>query len=125
MLSTAIRRYLNRTAVRSVRERGSREGKFKLAEKSRVREILLTNPELTRAVAAHGAAHGLAADKVWSRVEEYIDEIIPSFSILAYYRFGYVLSRSVLNFFYKVSAEHHPAWSGKPLPRNAIVIYLM
>ncbi|HYN83369.1 MAG TPA: 1-acyl-sn-glycerol-3-phosphate acyltransferase [Gemmatimonadaceae bacterium] len=125
MLSKGIRRYFNRTAVRSVRERGSRVDKFKLAEKSRVREILLTNPELTRAVAAHAAAHGLSSDKVWSRVEEYIAEIIPSFNILAYYRFGYVLSRSVLNFFYKVSAEHHPAWSGKPLPRNAIVIYLM
>src|SRR5688572_30070539 len=125
MLSRAIRRYFNRTAIRSVRERGSRVDKFKLAGKSRVREMLLANPELARAVATHGAAHGLSADKVWTRVEEYIDEIIPSFNILAYYRFGYVVSHSLLKFFYKVSAEHHPAWSGGPLPRNAIVIYLM
>lgn len=125
MLSDALSRYLNRTAVRSVRERGSRVNKFMLAGKARVRGMLMANPEIARAAAAHGAAHGLSADKVWSRVEAYIDEIIPSFNILAYYRFGYVVSHSILKFFYKVSAEHHPAWSGKPLPRDAIVIYLM
>jgi glycerol-3-phosphate O-acyltransferase len=125
MLSKAIRSYFNRTALRSVRERGSRVDKFKLAGKSSVHGMLMANPEIAHAAAAHGAAHGLSADKVWSQVEVYIDEIIPSFSILAYYRFGYVVSRSVLKFFYKVSAEHHPAWSGKPLPRDAIVIYLM
>lgn len=86
--------------------------------------MLMANPEVARAAAAHGAAHRLSADKVWSRVEAYIDEIIPSFNILAYYRFGYVVSHAVLKLFYKVSAEHHPAWSGKPLPRDAIVIYL-
>lgn len=125
MLPQAVRRYFNRSALRSVRERGSRVDRFKLAEKSRVRELLLANPQIVRAVAAHSAAHGLAPDKVWSRVEEYIDEIIPSFNILAYYRFGYVVSRSLLHLFYKVSAEHHPAWSGRPLPRDAIVVYLM
>src|SRR5687768_4777784 len=109
MLSRAIRSYFNRTAVRSVRERGSRVDKFKLTGKSRVRGMLMANPEIARAAAAHGAAHGLSPDKVWSRVEAYVDEIIPSFNILAYYRFGYVVSRSVLKFFYKVSAEHHPA----------------
>ena len=125
MLPEAFRRYFNRTALRSVRERGSRVERFKLAEKSRVRELLLANPHVVRAVAGHSAAHGLSPDKVWSRVGEYIDEIIPSFNILAYYRFGYVVSRSLLHLFYKVSAEHHPAWSGKPLPRDAIVVYLM
>jgi glycerol-3-phosphate O-acyltransferase len=125
MLSEAIRRYFNRSALRSVRERGSRVDRFKLAQKSRVRESLLANPALVRAVSAHSAAHGLSTDKVWLRVEEYIHEIIPSFNILAYYRFGYFVSRSLLHLFYKVSAEHHPAWSGQPLPRNAIVVYLM
>lgn len=125
MLSKAVRRYFNRSALRSVRERGSRVDRFKLAEKSRVRETLLANPEIARAVAAHSGAHGLSSEKVWSRVADYIDEIIPSFNILAYYRLGYFASHSVLNLFYKVSAEHHPAWSGKPLPRDAIVVYLM
>jgi glycerol-3-phosphate O-acyltransferase len=116
---------INRSALRSVRKRGSRIDRFKLAEKSRVRDALLANPNIARAVDAHAAAHGLSTEKVWRLVRRYIDEIVPFFNILAYYRFGYLSSRAVLNMFYKVSAEHHPAWSGAPLPRDAIVVYLM
>jgi len=120
-----LRRWMNRSAIRSVRKRGSHVDRFKLAEKSRVRDALLANPEIARAVQAYVAAHGLSSDKVWRLVRAYIDEIVPFFNILAYYRFGYLSSRAVLNTFYKVSAEHHPAWSGHPLPRDAIVVYLM
>lgn len=116
---------MNRSALRSLRKRGSRLDRFKLAEKSRVRDALLVNPRIARAVEAHAAAHGLSSEKVWTLVRHYIDEIVPFFNILAYYRFGYLSSRAVLNMFYKVSAEHHPVWSGRPLPRDAIVVYLM
>ena len=109
MLSDSIRRYFNRGALRSVRERGTRVDRFKLAGKSRVRDMLLANPAIARALTAHGAAHGLSADKVWARVEEYIDEIIPSFNILAYYRVGYFVSRALLHLFYKVYGVHQQA----------------
>lgn len=125
MLSDTLRRYLNRSALRTVRERGTRVDRFKLVEKARVREMLLANPDIAGAAGAHAEAHGLSRDKVWRLVGQYIDEIVPSFNILAYYRAGYVVSHSLLNLFYKVTAQHHPAWSGKPLPRDAIVIYLM
>ena len=87
--------------------------------------MLLANQEIARAAEAHGRAHGLSAEKVRTLIQKYIDEILPSFNILAYYRFGYSASRALLHLFYKVSAEHHPAWSGKPLPRDAIVVYLI
>jgi hypothetical protein len=116
---------INRSALRSIRKRGSRVDRFKLAERSRVRATLLDSPDIARAVEAHAAAHGLSREKVWKLVRRYIDEIVPFFNILAYYRFGYLSSRAVLNTFYKVSAVHHPAWSGRQLPRDAIVVYLM
>ena len=120
-----IKQWLNRSALRSVRKRGSRIDRFKLTERSRVREVLLANPHIAHAVETHAAAHGLSTEKVWRLVRRYIDEIVPFFNILAYYRFGYFSSRTLLNMFYKVSAEHHPAWSGSPLPRDSIVVYLM
>jgi len=123
--SDLVRQWMNRSALRSVRKRGSRIDRFKLAERSRVRDLLLANEEVARAVESHAAVHGLSPQKVWRLVRHYIDEIVPFFNILAYYRFGYLSSRAVLNMFYKVSAEHHPAWSGHPLPRDAIVVYLM
>jgi len=123
--SELLRQWVNRSALRSVRKRGSRIDRFKLAERSRVRNLLLANDEIARAVESHATVHGLSREKVWKLVRRYIDEIVPFFNILAYYRFGYLSSRAVLNMFYKVSAEHHPAWSGHPLPRDAIVVYLM
>jgi glycerol-3-phosphate O-acyltransferase len=123
--SDLVKRWVNRSALRSVRRRGSRIDRFKLTERSRVRDLLLANKRIAHAVDTHAAAHGLSRKKVWKLVRNYIDEIVPSFNILAYYRFGYLSGRTLLNMFYKVSAEHHPAWSGGPLPRDAIVVYLM
>ena len=55
----------------------------------------------------------------------YLDEIIPFFNILAYYRLGYAVSRTVLNFFYKVSIDAERPDPFKGLPRDSIIIYLM
>jgi glycerol-3-phosphate O-acyltransferase len=103
-LPQSITSRINRSALRSVRKRGSHIDRFKLTERSRVRELLLANPDIARAVDAHASAHGLSKAKVWKLVAAYIDEIVPFFNILAYYRLGYLSSRTLLNLFYKVSA---------------------
>ena len=72
----------------------------------------------------HATEHSVAEVAAWKRVEDYIDEIVPFFNILTYYKIGLVVSRVLLNFFYKVSAEF-AGRSREPLPRDAIVIYLM
>jgi glycerol-3-phosphate O-acyltransferase len=73
----------------------------------------------------HSAECALGEDATWKLVECYIDEIVPFFNILTYYKFGLVVSRVLLNFFYKISAEYAGRSSHPPLPRDAIVIYLM
>ena len=64
-------------------------------------------------------------EAAWRRVESYIDEIVPFFNILTYYKVGLAVSKAVLGFFYKVSAEYAGRESNELLPRDAIVIYLM
>ena len=96
VLPEFLRQRINRSALRSVKKRGSRLDRFKLTERSRIRELLLANPDIARAVDAHANANGLAKAKVWKLVSAYIDEIVPFFNILAYYRFGYFTSRSLL-----------------------------
>src|SRR6187431_2193889 len=92
-----LRSKVNRSAIRSVRKRGARIDRFKLTAKSRIREALLADPEIAKAVKAHAHDNDLAADDVWARVNQYIDEIVPFFNIIAYYRFGYFVSRALLN----------------------------
>jgi glycerol-3-phosphate O-acyltransferase len=120
-----LRRRVNRSALRSLRQRGSHVDRFKLTSRRRVRDTLLADEEIAKAVALHAKEHDLAGDAVWRTVDKYIDEIVPFFNILAYYRFGYFVSRSMLHMFYKVSAEQHGEQGASSLPKDAIVVYLM
>jgi glycerol-3-phosphate O-acyltransferase len=120
-----LRRRVNRSALRSLKERGSRVDRFKLTSKRRIRETLLADSEIAHAVSVHAKEHDLDPAQVWRKVGEYIDEIVPFFSILAYYRFGYFVSRILLGIFYKVSAEQYAKTGAVALPKDAIVVYLM
>ena len=120
-----IRKRINQSALRSLKERGSRVERFKLTSRSAIRETLLGDDEVSKAVAVHAKENGRSTDDVWRQVERYIDEIVPFFNILAYYRFGYFVSRTLLHMFYKVSAEQHGSRGASTLPDDAIVVYLM
>src|SRR5687767_9337753 len=101
-----IRRWANRAAVRAVLRFRSHVDRYKLASKARITAQLLDDEVIAAAVREHAAEHHQTREKVWLRVEEYLDEIIPFFNILAYYKFGFTVSRWVLNLFYKVVVEH-------------------
>jgi len=120
-----LRSKVNRSAIRSVRKRGARIDRFKLTAKGRIRDALLADPEIAKAVKVHARDNDLDIDATWAKVRQYIDEIVPFFSIIAYYRFGYFVSRALLNMFYKVSADQHARHGAEALPKDAIVVYLM
>ena len=120
-----LKRRVNLSAIRSVRRRGGKLERFKLTAKRRITETLLADPAIAKAVAAHAKEHGLEQDEVWTTVAKYIDEIVPFFNILAYYRFGYFVSRALLNMFYRVSVDQHGKRGASALPDDAIVVYLM
>lgn len=112
-------------ALRAVHRSGARIDRFKLTAKPFVRATLLQDPAIALAVAEHSAETSLSEAATWKLVEGYIDEIVPFFNILTYYKFGLVVSRLLLNFLYKVSAEYVGRTSQASLPRDAIVVYLM
>lgn len=120
-----LRRGVKRSALRAFRQSHARLDRFKLTRKALIAENLLADAEIAAAVREHSAEHGVAEATTWRRVEEYIDEIVPFFNLLTYYRIGLFVSRAMLNLFYKVSTEY----VGKELhatpDRESIVIYLM
>jgi glycerol-3-phosphate O-acyltransferase len=124
-ITIAVRARANQMALRALHRSGSRIDRFKLTKKPFIRETLLADEEIARAVREHAAENSTDEQQAWARVEKYIDEIVPFFNILTYYKIGLVVSRLVLNFFYKVSAEYAGRSSHGALPRDAIVIYLM
>ena len=120
-----IRKRVNQSALRSLKLRGSRVQRFKLTSKKSIRDTLLADGEIARAAAAHARDNDVDPAVAWRKVEQYVDEIVPFFNILAYYRFGYFVSRVLLHMFYKVSAEQHGSRGAESLPDDAIVVYLM
>ena len=123
VVAVIIRQRASRIALRAVRRSGGRIDRFKLTRKPFIRQTLLVDPAISEAVKEHAAEREISEERTWQRVEGYIDEIVPFFNILTYYKIGLVVSRTLLNFFYKVSAEY--ASKTKELPRDSIVIYLM
>ncbi|MFL5480664.1 MAG: 1-acyl-sn-glycerol-3-phosphate acyltransferase [Gemmatimonadaceae bacterium] len=123
VVALIIRQRGSRMALRAVHRSRARIDRFKLTRKPFIRETLLDDPAIAEAVGEHAREQAVSEEQAWQRVETYIDEIVPFFNILTYYKFGLVVSRALLNFFYKVSAEY----SGKTaqLPKDAIVVYLM
>src|SRR6266581_1854954 len=115
-----------RRSVRDVRrEFRSRIDRFKLARKADVREALLADREVGEAVRAHAAQSGKTEERAWARVRAYLDEIIPSFSLLSYYKLGYGLSRLLIPLFYKVSVGYEAREALNAIPRSSVVVYLM
>ena len=125
LLRRALRRSADRAARRAVRRFRARVNRFKLTRKPAVRAALLADPEVARAVAEHAEEHGLPEPEVWRRVDGYVDEIVPHFDVLAYYKFGHAASRACLNLLYKVSVDHEDLPALDALPDDAIVIYLV
>lgn len=120
-----IRRRATTIALRAIHRSRSRVDRFKLTKKSFIRQMLLADETIAEVVAEHSKEKSLSASETWKRVETYIAEIVPFFNILTYYKIGLVVSRVLLNFFYKTSAEYAGRFSPGTLPSNAIVVYLM
>ncbi|HWA16983.1 MAG TPA: hypothetical protein VG817_11145, partial [Gemmatimonadales bacterium] len=123
--SNALSRRIRRWAQRAVLQFRARTDRYKLVERDRIREALLQDPAVLRAIDVHVEQSGMAESQVRIRVNEYIDEIVPFFSVLSYYRFGYNLSRLLINLLYKSSIEYQDQEALDRIPRRDVVVYLM
>lgn len=125
LFAALLRRRLQRLAVRAIRRSGARLDRYKLQAKPFVAAELLTDPRIAIAVAEHARANGTTAKAGWERVERYIDEMVPSFNLLAYYRLGHPVAERVLGLFYKVVVTQEAPRALAALPKDAVVIYLL
>jgi glycerol-3-phosphate O-acyltransferase len=120
-----VARALRRSARRVIHRHRVKIDRFKLTRKSFVIEQVLADPAVHEAVRAHSTEHQTPVEATWQRVRAYLDEIVPFFNVLAYYRLGYSLSRVLLGMLYKVSVEYARPDPFRGLPRDSIVVYLM
>jgi glycerol-3-phosphate O-acyltransferase len=120
-----LRRRLRRWTRNALWQFRARTDRYKLVERDRIREALLQDPQVVAAIAQHAADQGTAESQVRIRVNQYVDEIVPFFNVLSYYRFGYNLSRLLINLLYKSSIEYRDQEALDRIPRRDVVVYLM
>ncbi len=113
-------------SVRSARrEFRARIDRFKRVGKGHVRRQLLADERVAQAVREHAAQTGEDEERAWARVRGYVEEIVPHFNLLSYYRLGYGVARLLIPLFYKVSVGYEARAELDALPRDASVVYLM
>ena len=93
--------------------------------KAQVRQELLADAEVAAAVAEHARSTGEDEAAAWRRVHEYVEEIVPDFNLISYYRLGYAVARLLIPLFYKVSVGYEAREALDAIPRGSAVLYLM
>jgi glycerol-3-phosphate O-acyltransferase len=121
--------WFSRSRFRSLRtirrEFRGRIDRFKRTGKGRIRESLLADPEIALAVQEHARLFGESEDDAWRRAREYVEEIVPEFNLISYYRLGYTVARILVPLLYKVSVGYEAREALDAIPRESVVIYLM
>ncbi len=69
--------------------------------------------------------HGVSETEGSELVEDYVNEIVPFFDVLSYYKLGYNIARLILSLLYRVTSECQDAESLNQIPKSDVVIYLM
>lgn len=122
---TAIRNWFRRAVLRAVHQFRVRIARYKLVSRRAVREDLLADPQIVDAIREHAAAHGVTELDARVRVERYIEEMVPQFNVLTYYRVGYNLARVLVNLLYRVTARQRDPAALAAVPRDDVIVYLM
>lgn len=130
-----VRRAFHQRARRFAQQHRVRVDLFKFGGKQLVREELLNDLTITRAMmqAAAGELTGrdgkpLPAQRpeaVRRRVEEYIDEIVPAFSLAAYYELGMKLARAGIHAVYRPVIDPASVRRVASLPPDATAVFLI
>lgn len=97
---------------------------FKLSGRAFVREQLVNDLEVQEAV-VQAARAGEPIARARARVEEYVEEITPRFSLTAYFQFGYRVASACLRLVYRVEPRRETFERLQGLPPDASVMFLM
>jgi len=98
----SFQRRLRRSVDRAIREKGVRLDRYKFTQKFLIRDEILNDVEVNGAILDRAAATARRVDDVREEVEEYIDEIVPVFSLVSYYQLGAQIARIFMNWLYEV-----------------------
>ncbi|MDQ3283144.1 MAG: 1-acyl-sn-glycerol-3-phosphate acyltransferase [Acidobacteriota bacterium] len=126
VLAVAIAIYAKRHARRLLRERKIRIDQFKLKRRHAEIELeVFGSRELVQAVQAYAREHHVTIEEAREQARRYLQEIVPKFNLLAYYRVGAPIARAIMHFLYRVVVERKPIREFSEQAKGAAVVYVI
>jgi glycerol-3-phosphate O-acyltransferase len=99
--------------------------KYKFMNKFIVKQELMNDDDIHNAILQHAREKGINIQDVDELVEEYIEEIVPFFNLLSYYKIGYWISNFFLNLLYEVVIDRENAEKLSKIPKDSAVVFVM
>lgn len=82
--------------------------------------------EVVHAVQGYAKEHHVSTVEAMRQGKRYLQEIVPKFNLLAYYRFGAPVAKAIMHFLYRTVVERKPlAEFNERAPKNAVVVYII
>lgn len=97
-----VSKRFRRSALEYVRQHRLRLDSARFLSRVWIRQSLLMDPEIEAAMMEAARVRRTSIQVVRLQVEEYLDEMVPAFSVAAYYRFGAALARFAVELAYEV-----------------------
>ena len=116
---------VKRSSIKTIRRFRARLDRFKLTRKKYIKFQLLKEVEIWEEMDKYAEENNITREEALDRVEGYIDEILPFFNVLSYYKFGYASSKFLLNLIYNVVIDKENFKVISKIPKNSVVIYIM
>jgi glycerol-3-phosphate O-acyltransferase len=98
---------------------------YKFMNKFIVKQEIMNNDDIHNAILVHARENGLNIQEVDELVEEYIEEIVPFFNLLSYYKIGYWIANFFLNTLYEVVIDRENAEKISKIPKDSAVVFVM
>lgn len=99
--------------------------KYKFMNKFIVKQELMNDEDIHNAILVHARENGLNIQDVDELVEQYIEEIVPFFNLLSYYKIGFWIANFFLNIIYEVVIDRENAEKISKIPRDSAVVFVM
>lgn len=126
-LAALVFLFAKRHARRLQRERHIRIDRFKLKRRHAQIELeVFGSKPVVLAIQTYAKEHHVSIEQAREKAREYLQEIVPKFNLLAYYRLGAPIARGMMNFLYRVMVERKPLRDfNANAPKGSTVIYVI
>lgn len=98
---------------------------FKFTNKLVIKQQLLADAEINRKIVEYAERERQPPVEVRQRVEAYIEEIVPNFNLLSYYKLGYNVARGFIHLVYDPVVDTERRAILDRLPSKAAPVYLI